>query len=152
VDHRRVQREDALDALAVRNLAHREILVEALAGAADAHALIGLHAGALALDHLDVDDHGVARGELGNVLAGGKLRHLLFFELLDHVHGIFLRRLHPVRGVPPRVRGCFYAKVLPLSRTRNLPEPVILRAFAPGGRPTDPAGARPSTAPPRPVA
>src|SRR6185437_11065065 len=99
VDHRRVQREDTLDALTVRNLAHREVFVEALAGAADAYALIGLHAGALALDHLDVDDHGVAWAELGNALAGGKLRHLLFFELFDHVHGISLRRLRPMSGV-----------------------------------------------------
>src|SRR4051794_36713535 len=61
IDHRRIQRKDALDAFAIRNLAHREILVEAAAGTADAHALIGLHARALALDHLDVDDDGIAR-------------------------------------------------------------------------------------------
>src|SRR5262249_58029731 len=77
VDHRRMERKHALDALAVRDLAHREVLVEAGAGAADAHALIGLHARALAFDHLDVDDHGIARGELRDGLAGGKLRHLL---------------------------------------------------------------------------
>src|SRR6202008_778308 len=77
VDHRRIERKHALDALAVRDLAHREVLVEAVAGAADAHALVGLHARALALDHLDVDDQGVARTELGDGLAGGKLRHLL---------------------------------------------------------------------------
>src|SRR5215467_5301960 len=88
VDHRRVEREHALDALAVRDLAHREALVEAVTGAADAYALVGLHAGALALHHLDVDDKRVARGEIGDVLAGGKLRHLLFFELFDQIHGM----------------------------------------------------------------
>src|ERR1700736_5533821 len=54
IDHRRIEREHALDALAVGDLAHGEVLVEARAGAADADALIGLHAAALALDHLDV--------------------------------------------------------------------------------------------------
>src|ERR1700743_374720 len=61
VDHRGEQREHALDTLAVRNLAHGEALVDAVAGAADADALVGLHAGALAFLDLDVDDHGVAR-------------------------------------------------------------------------------------------
>src|ERR1700676_2156836 len=64
IDHRREQREHALDALAVGNLADREALVQAVAGAADADALVGLDAGALAFDHLDVDDHGVARLEV----------------------------------------------------------------------------------------
>src|SRR5882672_9086857 len=73
VDHRRKDREDALDALAVGDLAHGEILVEAGAGAPDADALIGLDAGTLALDHLDVDDQRVARLEVGNLLAGGEL-------------------------------------------------------------------------------
>src|SRR4051794_17333778 len=52
VDHRRHHREYALDAFAVGNLANGEALVEPAAGAADAHAFIGLHAGALAFDHL----------------------------------------------------------------------------------------------------
>src|SRR6185369_6780195 len=60
VDHRRHDREDALDAFAVGDLADGEALVEPAAGTADADAFIGLHAGALAFDHLDVDDHGVA--------------------------------------------------------------------------------------------
>src|ERR1700722_16989848 len=49
VDHRRIDREDALDALAIGNLTHREALVEAAAAARDAHAFVGLNAGALAL-------------------------------------------------------------------------------------------------------
>src|SRR4029077_18222329 len=56
VDHRRHHREDALDAFAVGNLADGEALVEPAAGTADADPFIGLHAGALAFDHLDVDD------------------------------------------------------------------------------------------------
>src|ERR1019366_5105415 len=49
VDHRRVQREHALDALAIRNLAHGEVLVQPGARAADAHALVGLDAALVAL-------------------------------------------------------------------------------------------------------
>src|SRR5436853_3261330 len=37
VDQRRIEREHALDAFAVGNLAHGEVLVEAGAGAPDAH-------------------------------------------------------------------------------------------------------------------
>src|SRR5262249_35062677 len=57
------------------------------ARAADAHAFIGLDAGALALHHLDVHEHRVARLEFGNFLAGGKLCDLLLLELLNQVHG-----------------------------------------------------------------
>src|SRR5262249_48080649 len=87
VDHRRIQREHALDALAVRNLAHGEILVEARAGAADADALIGLDAAALALYHLDVHDHRVAGTEIRDFLVGRELGDLLFFERLQQIHG-----------------------------------------------------------------
>src|SRR6266852_237531 len=72
IDHRRIERKDALDALAVGDLAHGEVLVEAGARAADADALIGLDSAALALDHLVVDEDGVARLEVGNLFAGGK--------------------------------------------------------------------------------
>src|SRR5437899_8642108 len=87
VDHRRIERKHALNAFAIGNLAHGEILVEAGTGAADAHAFVGLDAGAIALDHLDVDQEGVTGLEVGNAFAGGKLCHLLFFELLDEIHG-----------------------------------------------------------------
>src|SRR5262249_12937489 len=87
VDHGRIERKDALHALAVRNLAHREVFVEPGARAADADALVGLDAGALALDHLDVDEEGIAGLEVRNFLAGGKLGNLLFLELLDQIHG-----------------------------------------------------------------
>src|SRR6185295_18375620 len=87
VDHRRIEREHALDALAVGDLAHREALVDAAARARDAHALVSLEARALALDHLHVDDHGVARTEVGDFLVGGELGDLLLLELLQQVHG-----------------------------------------------------------------
>src|ERR1700685_1747123 len=63
IDHRRIDRKDALDALAVGDLAHREILVEAMAASRDADAFVSLDAGALAFGDLDVDDDGVARLE-----------------------------------------------------------------------------------------
>src|SRR4051812_4955180 len=86
IDHRRQQREHALHALAVGNLADREALVQAMAGAADADAFVGLDAGALAFDHLDVDDHGVARLEVRNGLARGEPFGLLLVERLNQVH------------------------------------------------------------------
>src|SRR4029453_2600800 len=77
VDHRRHHREHALHAFAVGNLADGEALVEPAAGTADADAFIGLHAGALPFDHLDVDDHGIAGAEFRN-----RLGRRQFFELL----------------------------------------------------------------------
>src|SRR4051812_43743001 len=47
-DHRGDQREQPLHALAERDLPHGEALVDALTGAGDAHALVGLDALALA--------------------------------------------------------------------------------------------------------
>src|SRR5262249_44573433 len=85
VDHRGEDREHAFHALAIGNLAHGEALVDAATGAADADALIGLHAGAIAFHDLDIDDHGVAWREIGDVLLGGQFVVLLFFELLDEV-------------------------------------------------------------------
>ena len=70
IDHRRIDREDALDALAVGDLADGEALVEAAAVAGDADALIGLDAGALAFRDLDVDDDGVAGLEIRDLGAG----------------------------------------------------------------------------------
>src|SRR5262245_14005908 len=58
VDHRGEQREYALHALAVGNLANGEALIDATAGAADADAFIGLHAGAVAFDDLHIHHHG----------------------------------------------------------------------------------------------
>src|SRR5260370_3334660 len=89
IDQRRIERKDALDALAVGNLAHREVLVEARSGAADAHALIVLDAAAFALHHLDVDQDGVAGLERRNGFA--ELGYLLLLELFDQGHGCLPR-------------------------------------------------------------
>src|SRR6202011_59508 len=87
IDHRRHHGKYAFHAFAVGNLAHRKALIEPAARAADADAFIGLYARAVAFDHLDVDDHGVARPEFRNGLAGGgQSVELLFFELLNEVH------------------------------------------------------------------
>ena len=99
VDQRRMDREDALDALAIGNLAHGEILVQPAARAADADALIGLHARALAFDHLDVDAQRVAGTEFGDFAFLGERRSLLFFELLDDIHG------NTFRWAPALARG-----------------------------------------------
>src|SRR6185503_9065844 len=110
----RVDREYALDALAVGDLAHREALVEAAAGAGDDHALVGLQAKAgplvlvlrlgrgllLTLGVLDVLDHlhhhldGVAGGELRYAPLGRDGIHLAALEVVDDgqgCHGIYLR-------------------------------------------------------------
>src|SRR5262245_48752230 len=87
VDHRRIEREHAFHALAVGNLAHGEILVQPGAGAADADPFVGLDAGAFTLDHLDIDQDRVAGFELRDILAAGQLGNLLFFELLNEIHG-----------------------------------------------------------------
>src|ERR1700676_4211042 len=97
VDHRRHHREYPFHAFAIGNLAHRETLVEPAAGAADADAFIGLYARAVAFDHLDVDDHGVAGSEFRNRLARGQFFELLFFELLNKVH-----RKISIGGAPSR--------------------------------------------------
>src|SRR4029079_6424423 len=86
VDHGRVEREHALDALSVRNLAHREVLVDAAARTADADAFVSLHTRLVAFDDLDVDQHRVARLEVGNVLARRELLDLLLIELLNDIH------------------------------------------------------------------
>src|SRR6516162_2732839 len=114
IDHGRIERENALHTFAIGDLAHREILVEARASAPDADAFVGLDAGTLALDHLVVDEDGIARGEVRDVLACGELGNLLLLELLNEVHGnasvggaVRTTRAFPADGVgrastPPR--------------------------------------------------
>src|SRR3546814_1661698 len=63
IDGGAVRLEDALDAIAVRDLAHGEGGVEAGVLLADDHALVGLDALAVAFLDLDVDDDGVAGAE-----------------------------------------------------------------------------------------
>src|SRR5689334_8497573 len=85
-----MNRKHALDALAIGDLAHREVLVHSAARAPDAHAFIGLHAAALALDHLDVDAARIAGTEIRHLPLLGESRKLLFLELFDDVHGQYL--------------------------------------------------------------
>src|SRR5690606_29756479 len=67
LDRRAVGLEHALDAVAVRDLAHGERGVEAGVLLADDHAFIGLDALAVALLHLHVHDDGVAGTEFGEL-------------------------------------------------------------------------------------
>src|SRR5690606_14481601 len=89
-DVRRVEREDALDALAEAHLANGEIAVDAAVGAGDADTLVVLDAGALTLDHAHADAHGVARAEFGDVLGLAESGDGFRFELLDQAHDGFL--------------------------------------------------------------
>ena len=66
-DKRRVVREDALDADAVADAAHREVGVDAAALLAYDYALEHLNAVSLALDDLDVDTHGIARAKARDI-------------------------------------------------------------------------------------
>src|SRR3954471_18298761 len=75
-DARAVEREHALDALAVRDLAHGEAGVDPGVAPADAHALVHLDALARALEHLHLDAQGVARIEHRDRAFGGQLLDL----------------------------------------------------------------------------
>src|SRR5262245_16160769 len=122
VEHRRIERKHAFNAFAVGNLADREVLVHAVTGTPNAHAFVGLDTGAVAFDHLDVDLQGIARLEIRYFLAGGKLRHLLFFELFDQIHWISPSAAPVNAGrTSAYVSGCagFYAKPSALSPFRH---------------------------------
>src|ERR1700734_2273729 len=99
IDHRRIDRKDALDALAVGNLAHREVLVEAVAAPRDADAFVGLDAGALAFR--DLDDDGVAGLERRN-LGPGQFGRVLGLDRLDDVHVDLTPAVTPERERPRR--------------------------------------------------
>src|SRR6187549_759088 len=86
LDVGRIEREDALDALAEAHLADGEIAVDAAVRASDAHALVVLHAGALAFDHAHADAYGVAGAEFGNRLGFVERCDGLGLELLDQTH------------------------------------------------------------------
>ena len=63
LDDPRIKREDALDALAEADLRTVKLEPTPLLERGDAHALERLHAGAVALDHLDADAQGIAGAE-----------------------------------------------------------------------------------------
>src|SRR5207247_1843111 len=89
-DRRRVQREDALDPLAERDLAHREGGARAAAVNADDDALENLDAFLVALAHFHMHADGVARPHRR------PLRQLLFFDQLNRAHR------HPPQREPRR--------------------------------------------------
>src|SRR5690606_35168712 len=84
VDHRRVQREDPLDSLAERDLAHGERGARAATTDADHDTLEHLDALLLALPHLDVHAHGIARAHRG------PLGQVGLFDGLNRLHGSLL--------------------------------------------------------------
>src|SRR5690606_27638623 len=86
-DERRVNREYALDAFAVGDLANGEALVDAAARTGDADAFLGLYAGTGAFANADVDADGVAGFEFRQLALGFDLGGLFGFQLLDNVHG-----------------------------------------------------------------
>src|SRR4249919_1618002 len=105
VDDRAVRLEHALDAEAVRDLAHGEGGVDAGVLLGDDHAFVGLHALAIAFLDLDVDDDRVARAEVRQ-LAGG----LFGFEFLQElVHGCTAEERYALviwgSGLPQLIRG-----------------------------------------------
>src|SRR4051812_45087870 len=82
VDAGRVHRERTLhEHLVERLLAHGERLSHTRALTLDADPLEHLHAASRALDHLEVDAHGVPCLELGHLAA------LSVLDVLDHGHG-----------------------------------------------------------------
>src|SRR5215470_3143723 len=104
-DRRAVEREDALDAFAEADLAHRERGVHAGILAADAQALVDLDALAVAFLHLDVHAQRVARFETRHRPFGLHLVHRGLGQRIENVHRIrpfvtSLRSPWQVRGVP----------------------------------------------------
>src|SRR5690606_4343260 len=111
---RAVGLEDALDALAVRHLAHREGAVQAAVALGDDHALEDLQALAITFDHLHLHHDGVTVAELGHLPV-----HLFGFVLLDNV----VHRLSNVHFRVTPERSC-NAQVPPLSRMYPSSKPV----------------------------
>src|SRR6202521_1615783 len=96
-DGRAVGLEHALDALAVRDLAHRERGVESAVAARDHDTLVRLHPLTVAFHHLDLHHHGIAGLEVRN-LAG----HALLLDFLDYLAHVQLPRssLPAARAAP----------------------------------------------------
>src|ERR1700722_5421839 len=96
-DRRAVGLEHALDALAVRDLAHGERRVQSTVADGDDDAFVRLDALAIAFDDLHLHDHGVARLEVRD-LAG----HALFLNLLNDIHKFNFLGQRPtfLRGLP----------------------------------------------------
>src|SRR5215468_3360304 len=104
-DRRAVEREDALDALAEADLAHRERGVHASILAGDAKAFVDLDALAVAFLHLDVHAQRVAGFETRHRPFGLHLVHRGLGQRIENVHRyspfVTSRRLpSPSRGGP----------------------------------------------------
>src|SRR5688572_600440 len=121
-DRRAVRLEHALDALAVRHLAHRERAVEAAVLARDHDALVGLHALAVALAHLDLHDDGVAGTEVRQ-LALHRARFQFLHQLVHDSVPNAVKPYHAAARCPPPCK-------IPRAATAR---PASARA-APGGR------------------
>src|SRR5574337_1032164 len=102
-DQRAVGLERALHTLATGDLAHGERAVQAAVALGDHHAFIGLQALAVALDHVDADDHGVAGREGGNGLA--QTGNLFLLQGCNQVHVVLVRSWpRCVLGLPTAVK------------------------------------------------
>src|SRR5258708_30434768 len=100
--------EHALDALAVGDLAHREGGVQSAVAAGDYHPFVGLHALAVALDHLHLHDHGVSGPEVRDLA-----RHARLVDVIDDLaHVIHLDLVFP----PPVRPGTHLPRAAPRAR------------------------------------
>src|SRR3990170_5280452 len=144
-DQRRVGLEGALDALARGHLAHDERGIEAAVALGDHHALERLHALALALDHVDADDDGVAGRKVGHVL----LQAFDFFLLegTDEVHDLapvflleFVQQLAFLCVQCPHLQQVGPAQPGPSQRLLQPPAPDVL--MVPRQQPLRHPGAR----------
>src|SRR5579864_2422116 len=159
-ERRRVQREDALDADAARDLPHGEGLASAAAAPADDHALEDLDAFLVTLDDPHVDAHRVAGAELGLFLVNVKTFHLL--QLIHDFTSPSRARRSAVGTIPViigQLRGT--AQALPPRHPPHLPRdrdashasPAPLPRGASGGSRHDRRTAAPPALPdPRPPA
>src|SRR5580765_363359 len=96
LDRRRMQREDALDALAERDLPHRERGAQAAPVHADDDALEHLHAFLVTLADLDVHAHRVPG------LHAGPLHHLAPLDCVNRAHDLLLPIPRPaIPGIAP---------------------------------------------------
>ncbi|CVI56983.1 conserved hypothetical protein [Agrobacterium deltaense NCPPB 1641] len=84
-DQRGVDREYALDAFAVGNLANGEAFGKTAAGTGDANAFVSLNTGTVTFRHANVDAQGVARRKLGQGALCFDLGGLFGFQLLNDV-------------------------------------------------------------------
>src|SRR5262249_35863632 len=98
-DPGRIERKDALDALAVGDLAQRKARIDVGIAARNAQPLEGLDPLAFAFDNANHDPQRVARLEFRHRPEGRELFHLLAVQLFEEIHRFTFRTL---RGSVPR--------------------------------------------------